>query len=103
MDHDAPTKLMKWPSLNGERFSVRDGATPYAVFHGTLAECIREVQAKPASQHHLYEIHSGAEVLSVADALALQNDQPPAEEDFGGGDIVSVEAEPSTDDDRPLE
>lgn len=28
---------------------------------------------------------------------------PPPEEDLGGGDICSLQEEPSTDDDRPLE
>ncbi|WP_334453102.1 BON domain-containing protein [Bradyrhizobium elkanii] len=27
---------------------------------------------------------------------------PPAEEDYGGGDFVSLEQEPSTEDDQPL-
>jgi putative SOS response-associated peptidase YedK len=30
-------------------------------------------------------------------------DQPPPEQDYGGGDIASLQAEPSTDDDRPLD
>jgi hypothetical protein len=29
--------------------------------------------------------------------------QPPAEEDLGGGDICSLQEQPSTDDDEPLE
>lgn len=29
-------------------------------------------------------------------------EQPPPEDELGGGDIVSLEAEPSTDDDQPL-
>lgn len=29
-------------------------------------------------------------------------EQPPPEEDLGGGDIVSLESQPSTDDDQPL-
>ncbi|NVN86215.1 MAG: hypothetical protein HXX15_09020 [Rhodopseudomonas sp.] len=29
--------------------------------------------------------------------------EPPPEEDLGGGDICSLEAEPSTDDDKPLD
>jgi hypothetical protein len=95
---------MKWPSLKGERVSVRDGATPYTVFHGTLAECIQHLQGKVAPQHHLYEIHtSNGTVLSATDAIALQNDQPPPEEDLGGGDIVSPRQESSTDDDQPLD
>lgn len=29
-------------------------------------------------------------------------EQPPPEDELGGGDIVSLETEPSTDDDEPL-
>jgi hypothetical protein len=29
--------------------------------------------------------------------------QPPAEEDLGGGDICSLQEQPSTDDDQPLD
>jgi hypothetical protein len=29
--------------------------------------------------------------------------QPPPEEDLGGGDICSLEEQPSTDDDKPLD
>lgn len=34
---------------------------------------------------------------------ALPEPFPPAEEDLGGGDICSLQEQPSTDDDRPLE
>ena len=34
---------------------------------------------------------------------AKRQGQPPAEEDFGGGDICSLQEQPSTDDDEPLE
>lgn len=46
------------------------------------------------------------ELASKKDACAkppVKTDQPPPEEDFGGGDFVSLEQQPSTDDDRPLE
>lgn len=33
----------------------------------------------------------------------LGDDQPPAEDELGGGDICSVEEQPSTDDDKPLD
>lgn len=46
------------------------------------------------------------ELMIVARGSAKKDDidatQPPPEEDFGGGDFVSVEREPSTDDDQPL-
>jgi hypothetical protein len=34
---------------------------------------------------------------------AKRGGQPPAEEDLGGGDICSLQEQPSTDDDEPLE
>lgn len=34
---------------------------------------------------------------------ALPPEFPPAEEDLGGGDICSLEEQPSTDDDKPLD
>jgi hypothetical protein len=54
--YDAPATLRKWPSINGGRISPADGAAPYTVFGGTLAECIREFLAKPINQHGLYEV-----------------------------------------------
>ena len=50
--------LRKWPSLKNERVSATLGARPYLVVDGTLDECIRQFMSKPASQHHLYEIHT---------------------------------------------
>jgi hypothetical protein len=51
--YDAPADLKKWPSLNGQR--LNGGRQPYLVFNGTLAECIRELMAKPVKQISLYE------------------------------------------------
>jgi hypothetical protein len=34
---------------------------------------------------------------------AKRQGQPPAEEDLGGGDICSLQEQPSTADDEPLE
>ena len=81
----ASAKLKKWPSLNGERVSARDGGIPYTLVEASLADCIRRLATKPESQRHLYEIHTSDEtVLTAAEALALQNDQPPSEEHSGG-------------------
>jgi hypothetical protein len=55
---DAPAVLRKWPSLNNERISTSWGASPYLIVVGTLDECIRQFMSKPASTHHLYEIHT---------------------------------------------
>jgi hypothetical protein len=58
INFDAPASLRKWPSLKNERISTSWGATPYLIADGTLDECIRQFISKPASQHHLYEIHT---------------------------------------------
>lgn len=41
-------------------------------------------------------------VRGVDDRLYLQSDQPDPEDDYGGGDFVSLQMEPSTLDDEPL-
>ena len=38
-----------------------------------------------------------------SDPCADLNSHPPPEEHLGGGDICSVEEEPSTEDDKPLD
>lgn len=55
---DVPAALRKWPSINNERTGVGDDAGPYLIVDGTLDDCIRKFMAKPASQRHLYEIHT---------------------------------------------
>jgi hypothetical protein len=37
------------------------------------------------------------------DPLTIPGGYPPPEDQFGGGDICSPEAEPSTEDDKPLD
>ncbi len=74
MKFGAPAVLRKWPSLNNERIS---NARPYLVSDGALDECIRQFMSKPASQHHLYEIHTAPQgeliiaVLSVEQIVEL--------------------------------
>jgi hypothetical protein len=58
INFDAPASLRKWPSLKNERVSVADGGRPYSTFDGSLDDCIRQFMSKPASQRHLYEIHT---------------------------------------------
>jgi hypothetical protein len=58
INFDAPAVLRKWPSIKNERISAADGGHPYSIFEGTLDDCIRQFMAKPASQRHLYEIHT---------------------------------------------
>jgi hypothetical protein len=82
--YDAPADLKKWPSLNNQRRG--GGRSPYSVFHGTLAECIRELMAKPAKGISLYDVITAPQpafdrvVLSPGDAaeIAMRKDFPKA-------------------------
>jgi hypothetical protein len=75
--------------------------------HGSLRDCVDALRGKPETSHKLYEVRPGdGAIMSATEALALvtaRENHPPPEEDYGGGDIVSVQREPSTDDDQPLE
>src|SRR5215210_1477844 len=69
---DAPAALRKWPSLKNERISASLGASPYTVFDGTLDECIRQFMSKPASQQHLYEIHTTPQAELITALLSVE-------------------------------
>ena len=79
--YDAPADLKKWPSLRNERVT---GKTPYLVYNGTLADCIRHLLAKPIKQISLYDIVTERQpafdgnVLSPGDAaeIAMRKDFP---------------------------
>ena len=79
--YDAPADLKKWPSLKNERIASK---TPYMVYNGTLAGCIRELLAKPIKQISLYDIVTPRQaafdgnVLSPGDAaeIAMRKDFP---------------------------
>jgi hypothetical protein len=73
IDFNAPATLRKWPSLNNERVSASLGARPYLVVEGTLDECLRQFLAKPASQRHLYEIHTAAQTDLVSAVLSAEH------------------------------
>ncbi|QPF83098.1 hypothetical protein IC762_25640 [Bradyrhizobium genosp. L] len=81
--YDAPANLKKWPSLRNERVT---GKTPYMVYNGTLADCIRLLLAKPIKQISLYDIETGRQpafdstTLSPGDAaeIAMRRDFPKA-------------------------
>lgn len=107
MSDETLAMLMKWPSINSQRVSQKDGAAPYTIMRGALRDCVVALRSKPEFTHHLYEVRlADGSILSAIEALALfpkNNDHPPPEEDYGGGDFVSVQREPSTDDDQPLE
>jgi hypothetical protein len=80
--YDAPADLKKWPSLSGQRLNGK--SRPYLVFNGTLADCIRELMAKPVKGISLYDIVTDPQpafdrtVLSPADAaeIAMRKDFP---------------------------
>jgi hypothetical protein len=79
--YDAPADLKKWPSLNNQRVTTK---TPYMVYNGTLADCIRELLAKPIKQISLYDIVTQRQpafdgnVLSpgIAAEIAMRKDFP---------------------------
>ena len=72
---DVPATLRKWPSFKQQRLDGVPGrGRPYLVVDSTLDECIRQFMAKPASQHHLYEIHTepqGELVSAVSSAETI--------------------------------
>jgi hypothetical protein len=79
--YDVPADLKKWPSLNNQRVTSK---TPYLVYNGTLADCIRQLLAKPVKQISLYDIVTerqpafDSSVLSPGDAaeIAMRKDFP---------------------------
>jgi hypothetical protein len=79
--YDVPADLKKWPSLNNQRVT---GKLPYLVYSGTLADCIRQLLAKPVKQISLYDIVTEPQpafdgpVLSPGDAaeIAMRKDFP---------------------------
>jgi hypothetical protein len=77
INFDAPAVLRKWPSVNKERVTTSVYIGSYLVAEGTLDECMRQFMSKPASQHHLYEIHTDPQgelitaVLSAAQIVEL--------------------------------
>ena len=79
--YDVPADLKKWPSLKNERV---DSKEPYLVHTRTLADCIKELIAKPRKQIKLYDIVTEPQkafttgVLSPGDAaeIAMRQDFP---------------------------
>ena len=70
INFDAPAVLRKWPSLNNQRISRSWGAVPYLVAEGSLDDCIRQFMTKPASTHHLYEVHTAPQGELVTAVLS---------------------------------
>lgn len=76
----------------GLNVSVRDGAV-------TLRGVIR---GESAHQAVVVTCENVPGVQRVDDRLCVQSTQPDPEDDYGGGDFASLQAEPSTLDDEPL-
>ena len=72
INFDARATLLKWPSLKNERISAADGGRPYSIFEGTLDDCVRQFMAKPASQSHLYEIHTSQQGELISPVLSAE-------------------------------
>jgi hypothetical protein len=72
INFDARAALRKWPSLQNARISPADGGRPYSIYEGTLDDCIRQFMAKPASQRHLYEIHTAPQQKLVSAVLSAE-------------------------------
>lgn len=60
------------------------------------------VKTESARKAVIVATENVAGVRQVHDYLSMAPAHPPAEEDFGGGDFVSVQEQPSTSDDEPL-
>jgi hypothetical protein len=73
INFDAPASLRKWPSLDNERHTDTRYPDPYLLFDGSLDECIRQFVAKPASQRHLYEIHTDPQPPLVSAVLSAEH------------------------------
>ena len=72
INFDAAATLKKWPSVNNERVSASLGARPYMIIDGTLDECIQRFMSQPASQHHLYEIHTAPQGELITAVLSVE-------------------------------
>jgi CBS domain-containing protein len=71
---------------------VRDGIV-------SLSGVIKKESARKAA---IVAAENVAGVRKVQDHLSTAPDYPPPEDDFGGGDFVSLQEQPSTADDQPL-
>lgn len=70
IDFTAAAALKKWPSIRNQRAAA--SLSPYLVIEGTLDACIRSFLAKPASQRHLYEIHTAPQTQLTTAVLTAE-------------------------------
>jgi hypothetical protein len=64
---------VKWPSKNSERANDVLWPNPYLVIDGTLDECIKKFLEQPASQCHLYEIHTSPQGELVSAVMSAEH------------------------------
>lgn len=72
VDFSATATLRKWPSIGNERAKATRWPEPYLLLEGSLDACIRELLAKPAHQHHLYEIYTEPQNQLVTAVLSAE-------------------------------
>ena len=73
INFNAPASLRKWPSHNGKRFTDTRYPDPYLLIESTLGECIKMFSTKPASQQHLYEIHTAPQPPVVGKVIRAEH------------------------------
>jgi hypothetical protein len=73
INFDAPASLRKWPSHSGKRITETRYPDPYLLIDSTLGECIKMFITKPASQQHLYEIHSAPQPPVVGNVIRAEH------------------------------
>jgi hypothetical protein len=72
INFEAFASLKKWPSIRNERRDDSRFSEPYLIQEGTLFECAEALLSKPASSHHLYEIHTHAQDPWVKSVLSAR-------------------------------
>ena len=73
VNFSASASLRKWPSCGGRRMTEARHPSPYVLMENTLGECLREFMAKPASQRHLYEIHTSPQEPLIAAVISAEH------------------------------
>ena len=75
LDIEASATLRKWPSVKGERLPSQASGRSYLIFEGTLNQCIRQLNEKPASARRLYEIEIALQSSTVVTVLSADDVQ----------------------------
>jgi hypothetical protein len=73
VDFDASASLRKWPSIGVQKMTGAKHPNPYLLMEDTLRACLLGLMAKPASQRHLYEIHTSAQEPLVPAVISAEH------------------------------